>query len=107
METQTAQITKTQYVDLRGKVLRHKRYRDICIHVKGNIPMKYRTCLTVDILNLGFRRSWYLLENQIISIYEDQLSEWLVCVEPNKLCLRNAKWKELVKCEDGSQPTST
>jgi hypothetical protein len=72
-------------------VIRHPRFQDVCCLVDQYFPDSEIGVL-VSWINTGFKNSWYIgTDSEWIQIDSD----WEICEEPSKNCLRYAKWRKL------------
>jgi hypothetical protein len=70
------------------KIIRHKRFKDICFQVLFEKGRLHRGAW----LNMGFVETWALPVKQS-DILIDDLTQWETCQEPTVKCLRYASWK--------------
>lgn len=87
---------------LEGKIIKHIYTKDVCFKVTSEIRSWSSTSHAYEVLfvgewiNMGYENSWSLGVTQEFTKPERDLREdWLVCEEPDKKCLRNAKWRRI------------
>lgn len=74
-----------------GDIIKHTRSLDVCYlvaQVDGDV-------ISCHILNQGFTRTYSMDVKCSLDLKDTNTRDWLVCTEPKKLCLREAKWSPL------------
>lgn len=72
-----------------GDIIKHKEFRDVACEVLDIGPES----VAVSWINLGFEKSWYMNQTQLIKV--ENKADWLLCKTPEIQCLRRALWVPL------------
>lgn len=83
-------------MNLKNKIIKHKKSMDVCFKVFYVIALSDRYALKGQWLNQAFVQS-FVIDADKIEIPNDQIGEWLVCDQPELKCLRDSTWSEIAK----------
>ena len=70
-------------------IIKHKLFKDVCCRVIRHYNNEY----LIEWINLGTEVSYPLGVQQVIKI--DNISDWELCLGPERKCLRYATWADL------------
>lgn len=76
-------------------IIKHKDCLDIAFRLTKDIIIRpNKVILQGRWVNMAFVESFDIDDEDDIMVF-DGLTDWFVCLEPNKKCIRYAKWKSL------------
>jgi hypothetical protein len=83
-------------VNLFDRVIRHKRFMDVCVLVTKSFDVGHKLKVKGKWVNMAYVRSYELGVNAKFDVAKSDLKDWEYCVSPEgKECLRYAEWKPI------------
>jgi len=77
-----------------GHMIKHKKFKDVCIFVQKAYTFSHKTKIKGLWFNQGFVETFSLNMNARIVIKKEEYSNWYICVENTK-CVRKAIWANI------------
>lgn len=81
---------------MRGRFLKHKKYKDVCFRVLNHFPFENFTKFKIEWWNLGYVDSYSMGIREYTDIQYSDYENWEYTYNYDGFaCLRNATWMEL------------
>ena len=77
-------------------IIKHNKFLDIAIEIdKPILKMAHKWRIRGKWVNQGFVETYDIGIRCNIDIKTQDLKDWLICNEPNLICIRYADWRKL------------
>jgi hypothetical protein len=79
-----------------GDIIKHKNFSDVALEViKFKRYSQDYYSVKAKWINLGYNESKYIGINKNLKIKDEDMKDWLICLDPGYKCYRYSDWEPI------------
>jgi hypothetical protein len=80
----------------RGDIIKHDKFMDVACQILQITKLDHKYVLKVHWINQGFVDTMLMNYTSRITIKKEHLTNWYICNQPLKKCIRYSEWRKAV-----------